>query len=551
MHETALYGGAGRKTQAANPVRPEDGGKGTMRMDRRTFLGTAGAGALGLTLSRAAEAAKPNVLILHTDEHNFRTLGCYRALLPADQAFPWGPKAFVATPHIDALARAGAVAERCYTASAVCTPSRAAFVSGRHPQNTGAIHNDLPMRDDVVTFGEVLRRNGWATAYLGKWHLDGPARPGWGPARKFGFEDNRYMFNRGHWKKLEETAAGPRVAARNARGEETYGVEGADAKSFTTDFLADRAVEFIRAHRGRPFCCMVSFPDPHGPNTVRAPYDTRYAPMVFRPPATMAGPFPGLPSWAQPNSNKLDRMAEYYGMVNCIDDNVGKLTAALRDAGLLEKTIVVFTSDHGDMCGEHGRHNKGIPLEASARIPFVIAAPGRVPAGSVVREAISNVDFKPTLLSLLGLPADAADEGRDFSALLAGRPAPEDAGRAAFLRIGDGGAEGAGGWIGVATRRFKLVFSPGDAPCLFDLEGDPFETRNAFAAPERREEVRRLARLLQDHMKRTREPWGEHPAIRADIEWAAAGTGPYVAPPRPEAKRGRAGRRAAGGADDE
>ena len=170
-------------------------------------------------------------------------------LLPKEQAFVWGDGVTVETPHLDSIARSGAICDRFYAASPVCTPSRASFFSGRYPQNTGADSNDLPMGDDVVTFAEALRRTGYATGYAGKWHLDGHAKPGWAPARKFGFEDNRYMFNRGHWKQLEDTPAGPAVKARTKNGEPTYDVSGADAKSFTTDFLADKTVAFIRAHR--------------------------------------------------------------------------------------------------------------------------------------------------------------------------------------------------------------------------------------------------------------------------------------------------------------
>ncbi|MEO6243869.1 MAG: sulfatase-like hydrolase/transferase, partial [Opitutaceae bacterium] len=114
---------------------------------------------------------------MQTDEHNFRTLGAYRALLPKDQAFIWGEGVKVDTPNLDWIAQHGAIADRFYATSPVCTPSRAALMTGRYPQNTGAIQNDLPMRDEMVTFAEVLRRNGYSTGYAGKWHLDGEARP--------------------------------------------------------------------------------------------------------------------------------------------------------------------------------------------------------------------------------------------------------------------------------------------------------------------------------------------------------------------------------------
>ncbi len=277
----------------------------------------------------APSAARPNLLVIHTDEHSFRTLGCYRSLLPKEFAFVWGDGVTVETPHIDSLARRGALCDRFYTASPVCTPSRASFVTGRYPQNTGAPNNDLPMSDEMVTFAEALRRHGYVTGYAGKWHLDGKAKPGWGPARKFGFEDNRYMFNRGHWKQLEDASDGPRVKGRNKKGEESYDVTGADEKSFTTDFLADRTMAFFRAHKGAPFCFMLSIPDPHGPNTARPPYDTQFASLAFKRPAS-AG-----------DNGKMENMARYFGMVKCIDDNVGKILEGLRETGLLERTIIV------------------------------------------------------------------------------------------------------------------------------------------------------------------------------------------------------------------
>ncbi len=133
--------------------------------------------------SLTGSGASPNLLVIVTDEHNFRTLGCYRALMPEDQAFIWGKGVVVETPHIDSLARDGAICDRFYATSPVCTPSRAALMTGIYPQNTGAIRNDLPLKDEMVTFAEVLRRNGYATGYAGKWHLDGPGKPQFGPER--------------------------------------------------------------------------------------------------------------------------------------------------------------------------------------------------------------------------------------------------------------------------------------------------------------------------------------------------------------------------------
>ena len=470
---------------------------------------------------------KPNLVVIVTDEHNFRTLGCYRALLPKDQAFVWGDGVAVETPHLDSIAKSGAICDRFYAASPVCTPSRAAFFSGRYPQNTGADSNDHPLHDDVVTFAEVLRRHGYATGYAGKWHLDGNAKPGWSPARKFGFEDNRYMFNRGHCKQLEDTPAGPAVKARNKDNHPTYDVSGADGQSFTTDFLADKTVAFIQAHRDRPFCFVTSIPDPHGPNTVRPPYDTLFASLKFQQPRSAFESGTELPSCAVPLAKpNFENMSRYFGMVKCIDDNVGKIVAALRAAGVAERTIVVFTSDHGDMCGEHGRVNKGLPLEGSARIPFLISYPGTIKPGTIVHEALANVDFKPTILALMGVPGAGSDEGRDASALFRTGQTPANWKNVTFSR------NSAGNWLMAATSRYKFIVSNDSNPCLFDLDADPFEMRNIFSAPGTRETVRELARALAEYAQRFQDPHAEQPAVRADLAWAAAGTGEYVAPQR-------------------
>jgi arylsulfatase A-like enzyme len=493
----------------------------------------------------AARPERPNLVVIITDEHNFRTLGCYRALMGPDQAFMWGPGVKVDTPNIDWLARHGAIADRFYATSPVCTPSRAALMTGLYPQNTGAHVNNHPMRDDVVTFAEVLRRRGYATGYAGKWHLDNDARPGWAPARKFGFEDNRYMFNRGHYKNLQLTPEGARVGSVTPQGEPNYGLAGADAKTFTTDFLADRAIEFIRAQKEKPFCYVVSFPDPHGPNVVRAPYDTMFDPSQFKQPhsATQAGQ--KLPSYASVIAEKFNQqqMALYFGMVKCIDDNVGKILEALRATGTLEKTFIAFTSDHGDMCGEHGRHNKGIPLEASARVPFLLYAPGAVSPGTHVKAALSNVTFKPTILSLMGVPHEEKAEGSDASPLFRGGARNDH--DVAFVRIGreTEGRENTNGWLGAFTRRHKFVVGLTGEPALFDVESDPNELNNIVNSPAQREIVRTLGRALTDYAAKYRDPHGEMPAVRATLAWATRGEGEFktdtAALERAEKKRSR------------
>ena len=485
------------------------------------------------------EQGPMNVLVIQTDEHNFRTLGCYRDLMPEEQAFIWGKGVKVDTPNIDWIAKNGAICDRYYATSPVCTPSRAALISGLYPQNAGAISNNTPLKDSVVTFAEVLKRKGYATGYAGKWHLEGSAKPGWKPSKNFGFTDNRFMFNRGHWKKLEIGPEGPRVGARK-NGNPSYSLDGADAKTFTTDFLADRTIDFIRTNREKPFCFMVAIPDPHGPNTVRAPYDTMFNPAKFRQPASALAKGEGLSSFQQVMKSRFNarQMALYFGMEKCIDDNVGQILDELRKLDILKRTLIVFTSDHGDMCGELGRHNKGIPCEGSARIPFLVHAPGLIKPGTVIHQALGTVDFKPTLLGLMGVKFNEPCEGRDASGLLRSGKVPSGWKDIAFVRIGGGKAAGKS-WFGAFTPRHKLVISPGDPPGFFDLDKDPNELRNAFGDPECREEIRRLAKALKIYGETRKEPLMGSAAVRADLDWAIKGTEPYKSLSRPAKASGK------------
>ncbi|MGB7328421.1 MAG: sulfatase [Rubripirellula sp.] len=462
-----------------------------------------------------------NLVIIQTDEHNFRTLGCYRETLPAAQAMVWGKEAVVETPAIDAIAHRGAICTSFYATSPVCTPSRAAFFSGRYPQNTGSWQNDRPLAGDIVTFAEVLRQNGYSTGYAGKWHLDGPGKPQWAPKRQFGFEDNRFMFNRGHWKKFEITDQGPQVAARGKNGEPSYSLAGADEKSFSTDWLSDRAVDFIRQHAGEPFCYHLSLPDPHGPNAVRSPYDAMYENLPIRPPMTFAhaSENPGWASGGGKNSSlkfSAEQMALYFGMVRCIDDNVAKITKTIDELGLTDRTVVVFTSDHGDLCYEHGRLNKGNPYEGSAKVPMIVAAPGKIPAGTRVDQALGTVDFSPTILTLLGIDSKLHPkviEGRDASSLLQGNPRA-DWNDVTFLRS----AGTKPSWLAAVSDRYKLVVSVSDDPWLFDLESDPDELVNQFGRSDHTAVAKSLAHALQEYARSYRDTHLESSSIAKSIE---------------------------------
>ncbi len=463
-------------------------------------------------------ADQPNVLIVITDEHNFRTLGCYRELLPTEQAEMWGPGTVVPTPNLDRLAAEGVICTRAYATAPVCSPCRAAMITGLYPHNTGVPTNNENLRQDIPTLATILAASGYRTGFIGKWHLGGASKPGWAPEIDGGFQHKEFMFNRGHWKKLAFSDEGPSVGARDAKGQPSYDVDGADQETFTTDFLTNRAIEYVSDASRQPFLCVVSYPDPHGPNTVRQPYDHMFDQLRFLPPRTYGRDDMPIPGWLGGAKNHAkfvgDQMSRYFGMVKCIDDNFGRLMKSLETSGRLDSTIVLMTSDHGDLCYEHDRLNKGNPYEGSARVPLLIRYPKRLTAKTVYRQPVGTVDITPTLLGVAQLSDDSTFEGRDLSDVLSGGDQESDSASMTFLRNAGKSPQ----WLAAIDPRYKLVVSVNDRPWLFDAESDPDELLNFFGRPGTQQISDRLGRSLRDHAAKVNDPFAENEQIRRSID---------------------------------
>jgi len=445
-----------------------------------------------LVLAIRLSASLPNILIIQTDEHHFQTLGCYGGQI-------------VQTPHIDRLASEGALCTSFYATTPVCSPSRAALLTGLYPQHNRVAQNNVPLPSGTSTLGSILQQRGYRTGYIGKWHLDGDGKPQWAPSRSFGFEDRRFMFNRGHWKKIVLNDGRSAVGALNRKGEPSYELDDADEKTFATDFLTDRALEFMGQKEDRPFFLMLSFPDPHGPNSVRKPYDTLFDDVTIPIPDTIRKPDSQIPAWA-PSDAKITvatlrrLMPKYFGMVKCIDDNVGRILHLLEQTGALNQTLIVFTSDHGDLCGEHGRLNKGNPYEGSARIPFLMRYPSEIPFNTRIGIALSCVDFLPTLNGVLDLQISEVFNGRDASQWFRGNP-PPSWNDITFLRSSRGG-----NWLCAVSDRYKLVVSSGERPWLMDLQADPTEALNHASDPQKAEVLQSMARALKAYAIEEKDP---------------------------------------------
>ncbi|RMD80316.1 MAG: hypothetical protein D6820_06865 [Lentisphaerae bacterium] len=427
--------------------------------------------------------SSPNILILHTDQQSLWSVSAYN---------PAGP---VQTPHIDRLAGEGVKFEQFFTNSAVCTPSRGCFLTGRYPHAHGAFTNNVPLNPDEKTFASVLSAHGYHCGYIGKWHLDGPRRPGWvNPLRCFGFTDNHYMFNRGHWKTMFEV---------KGIEDPCVGFEIGDEQSYTTDWLTNKGIDFIRNHRqDRPFCLMISYPDPHGPYSVRPPYDTMYSPEDMEIPATF-GERNG-PSWVRQqqernlaHDNPEERLkrhrAAYCGEVKLIDDNIGRILAFLEEQEILDDTIVIFTTDHGDYLGEHSLYGKNAMYHSVYHIPLLIRYPRRLPAGTKVNDIVTTVDFHATLLELVGLPPSPRHQGSSaLPAMVSGAEAPSSP-QTAWLH------HPTHRLAGLIDNTYLFAVSAGGEMLLFDRIKDPLETNNLVHQSQYQPFIQDCLRRLYRH----------------------------------------------------
>ena len=182
-------------------------------------------------------------------------------------------------------------------------------------------------------------------------------------------------------------------------------------------------------------------------------------------------------------------------MKKCIDDNVGRLIAAMKEAGVYDNTIFIFTADHGDMRGEHHRQNKGVPMEASGKVPFVIRWPKSIPAGTRIDHPMNTTDFMPTILAMCGAEGSGKEQGRDLSSVFAGEElgGPD----VTIMRGTTKSPEETSGWIAAVTSTHKLILSSQDEAWLLNLEKDPYELVNAIEDPEEQEIAKFLAQQLE------------------------------------------------------
>lgn len=392
------------------------------------------------------------------------------------------------TPHIDALAARGAVLRNTYSCAPVCTPARITIWTGRYAGSLGALDNNVPIPPGIPTMAGHFRAAGYLTSYVGKWHIGGSGNVPVPQKFRGGFE---------------------RFAGFQCFNEFTRDVRFFDEESnaiecpgrHRTDATFDLAVARLReaASQDRPFLLCVSEQAPHYPCLPAPEFYAPYAgrPMARRANAIDVDPYtptfspPSLPRGEDPaarayGGNLEEYLRHYHAAVSQVDAGVGRLLAELDALGLAGSTVVVFSSDHGDMQGSHGLKNKCVPFEESTRIPMVISGPG-IPACER-EELASTVDFFPTFSDICGIPLPAGLPGRSLFPVIEGR------GNEAPVF-----SEDQSGWCMVREGAWKLVadLHAQTPTALYQLDDDPFELTNLVGSREAEGIRKKLLEFLQ------------------------------------------------------
>lgn len=432
----------------------------------------------------------------------------------------------LSTPAMDQLASEGVRFTRMYCSSPVCCPARSSMATGFLPHNTGVHRNGLRLRHDVPTIAEILSAAGYFTGHIGKWHLDGggggaiyaPVPPERHRGYRYwaGFEHGHDYFNARYYTDFDKPIS---------FSDGTYEPDG----------QTDLAIEFIEQHKDEPWYLDLSFGPPHltDPLDEGLPGLAELANIRTRrstlPDPSLIGLSPNVP--ADVADEAREALAGYYAMIENLDWNLGRLIDTLVEHGLLDRTIVVFTSDHGDMMLSHGMHFKRRPQEEAVRIPFLMRYPSAIASGMVYHQLASQVDIVPTLLDLMGLSAPSSDGVSHAPWLCAEAAVEVSSPQPGCTRSSTAQARGSvyieGDWLGcrsydpehlkapwraVVTERHKACYVRESKSIrlvyLFDLVSDPYELHNLADLPDSRPVQAAMAQLIGRWAKET-----------GDMEW--------------------------------
>lgn len=431
-------------------------------------IGSMAAGSMFMPGLHAKEG-RPNIIFILSDDHRWDAMSC--------MGHP-----FIKTPNLDRLAREGVHFKNAFVTTSLCSPSRASFLTGQYAHTHGVKNNLTTWKDGNVTFLELMKKAGYDTAFIGKWHMPGEGLPRLRGVDRF-------------------------VSFTVQAGQGQYldcplyidGVLTERKGKYVTEDLTDLALEFIEKKRGNPFCLYLSHKAVHHQFLPAPEDDHLYDNVDLR-----------LPKEADPWIT-MTRGSVWYGEIGPLerfyrqycetivstDRQIGRVLKKLDEMGIAGNTIVVYAGDNGYFWGEHGLIDKRLPYEEAIRIPLVVRYP-RVPgaSGRKAQQMVLNVDLAPSLLDLAGLPVPGYMEGKSFKPVLASENAP---GRKAWLyeyfkefpyNVPETKA--------VRTRSHTYIeYAGGRKPELYDIIADPRQKNNIMGTPEGARLLPRLKETLE------------------------------------------------------
>ena len=427
------------------------------------------------------EAKKPNIVYVLVDQ--------WRA-----QATGYSGDPNVRTPNLDRLAASSLNVKNAVSGMPVCSPHRASLLTGQYPLTHGVFMNDVLLDTNAVTLGKVLARNGYETGFIGKWHVDGHGRSSYiPPTRQQGFV---------YWKALECT--------HNYNHSEYYVGNSPEKKvwgGYDVIEQTDDAISYIEreSKKDSPFALIISMGAPHAPY-LTAP--EKYRKMFENTEIILRDNVP-----AENREEATRDLRGYYAHMAAVDDNIGRLWQALQDQGIEENTILVFTSDHGDLLGSHGWWKKQQPYEESIRVPFLLHYPKLFgPNTTWTSDVLLNTpDIMPTLLGMSGVPIPESVEGIDYTEVFKGnkKNTVEETLISCVQPFGQwprsrGGKE----YRGIVTQRYTYTRDLSGPWLLFDNKEDPYQLNNLVGNPKaaklQADLDKRLSKVLRERKDKFR-----------------------------------------------
>lgn len=461
---------------------------------------------------------KPNILLIYADQMRYDAMGC-------------AGNPVIKTPQIDRLATEGVQFTEAYTSFPICCPFRASVMTGKYAQNHGMVQNHFPLRGDQTFLGDCMKDAGYRTGYIGKWHLEGGPKPGFvPPERRFGW-DHFVGFNRGH----------------DYMSSIYYDDEGQPYHShrYEPDYQTDQLIDFISgatsAEDGKPWIGYVSYGPPHFPMDM-----PDYLRRIYKPEEVPLPP--GVPDMAlqrrfqhlrnevwcggdprsghhsharqdtipvgepETEADIREFIAEYYGMIHNIDWNVGRILNALDRLGVTEDTVVMFFSDHGDMCGQHGHYCgiKNQAYRAAMQVPFIVRYPARFKPQKSDAMVDVGPDMMPTILDIVGASIPDGIDGQSYLPVLDGKTTEhrDTIWYQVFKHTGGNPREFAPfAERGLRTKDWLYMRHKDERVLLFDERADRDEQNNLVADPIYARMLDEFDARIDAHMAATNDDW--------------------------------------------